>query len=119
MDKIKELEELSKPLVEWLLNNFNPMYKIIIESDKVEVVSGEIMTTIKYNGKCEHCKALKMWDDDLQEEIDYFTCEKKNELDSNNYQKEYSSLSNEVLEEDCKYYLCNTCRFKKEIKEQE
>lgn len=51
MDKIKELEELSKPLVEWLLNNFNPMCKIIIESDKVEVVSGEIMTTIEYKVK--------------------------------------------------------------------
>ena len=51
MNKIKELEELSKPLIEWLLNNYNPMCKIIIESDKVEVVSGEIMAFIEYKEK--------------------------------------------------------------------
>lgn len=62
--------------------------------------------------RCKYCEALKTWDDDLQEEIDYCTCEMKNRLDSNNYNKEYDSYTNEVYEKNCKYYLCDTCKFK-------
>lgn len=41
-EKIKELEELAKPLNEWLQKNFSPHHKIIIECDGAEVVAGEI-----------------------------------------------------------------------------
>ena len=37
-NKIKELRELSKPLVEYLRQNYHPHAKIIITDDNVELV---------------------------------------------------------------------------------
>lgn len=39
---MKELEELCKPIIEWLLDNYDPMCKVIIEEGKVEVVRTEL-----------------------------------------------------------------------------
>ena len=40
--KMKEFEELSAPLIEWLNKNYNPHSKIIIYCDSAEVVGGEM-----------------------------------------------------------------------------
>jgi hypothetical protein len=39
---MEELEELSKPIIEWLLKNYDPMCKVVIEQGKVEVLRTEI-----------------------------------------------------------------------------
>lgn len=39
-EKMKELEELAKPLNEWLQKNFTPHHQIIIRNDGAEVVQG-------------------------------------------------------------------------------
>lgn len=41
-EKIKEFEELAKPLMEYLHNNFHPHAQIIINWDGAEVVEGKI-----------------------------------------------------------------------------
>lgn len=41
-EKNKELEELARPLNDWLQKNFTPHHKIIISSDGAEVVQGVI-----------------------------------------------------------------------------
>ena len=46
-EKIIELEELVKPVVEYLRKNFNPHSSIIINWDNVRVVSDIIGTSIK------------------------------------------------------------------------
>lgn len=38
---IYTLQEISKPLIKWLNENCNPHMKLIIEYDRVELVSGE------------------------------------------------------------------------------
>lgn len=38
--QFKELEKLSRPLIEFLNNNFHPHTKIIIETDSAELVEG-------------------------------------------------------------------------------
>jgi hypothetical protein len=49
--------------------------------------------------------------DDEDERYDYYSCELMNDYDSqqNGY---YSSKGNEVNEEKCKHYLCDSCEFK-------
>jgi len=37
---MSEFKELCKPLNDWLQKNYNPMTKIIIETDHAEVVEG-------------------------------------------------------------------------------
>ena len=37
-EKIKELKELSKPLVEWLEKNGNPHTAILIEMDSIKIL---------------------------------------------------------------------------------
>ena len=37
-EKLKELEEAAKPLMEFLKKNFNPHCRIIVESHSAEVV---------------------------------------------------------------------------------
>ena len=46
-DKIKEMEEASKPLVKWLCNNCNPHVKVIVETDRVEFCEGIAMVKIE------------------------------------------------------------------------
>lgn len=41
-DKMKELEELAKPLNEWLQKNFSPHCRIIIEYNGAVVTQDEI-----------------------------------------------------------------------------
>lgn len=41
-EKMKELEELSVPLIKWINDNYNPHSKIIIDCDSAEVISGEM-----------------------------------------------------------------------------
>jgi hypothetical protein len=41
-DKYSEFVNLSKPLIKYLNDNFNPHTKIIIEADGAEIVSGEM-----------------------------------------------------------------------------
>jgi len=49
MEKIKELEELSKSLIEWLKKNYSPHATIIITDTYVKVVRDEIGIPIKDN----------------------------------------------------------------------
>lgn len=44
-NKFEELKELAKPLQEWLLTNYNPMCSIVIENDRITVVSKEMATS--------------------------------------------------------------------------
>lgn len=41
-EKIKEIEKLCQPVIDWLLDNYDPMCKIIIEEGKVEVLRIEL-----------------------------------------------------------------------------
>lgn len=45
--EIEELKKLAEPLQEWLASNFNPMCSIVIDTDRVTVVSREISTPLK------------------------------------------------------------------------
>lgn len=49
MEKLKELEQLAKPLNEWLQQNFSPMHKIIVTFDGAEVVAGCIAVPFEVN----------------------------------------------------------------------
>jgi hypothetical protein len=40
--EISEFEDLVRPVMKWLADNKNPHCKIIIESDRAELVSGDI-----------------------------------------------------------------------------
>lgn len=46
-EKQKELEQIATPLIEWLNKNYNPHCKIIIDTNSIEVVSGELIVNIK------------------------------------------------------------------------
>jgi len=48
-EKEKEFRDLSKPLIDWLLKNYHPHTKIIIETDSAEIVEGLYCHKI-YNG---------------------------------------------------------------------
>lgn len=40
--EFEELKKLAEPLQDWLASNFNPMCSIVIENDRVRVVSNEL-----------------------------------------------------------------------------
>ena len=42
MEKIKELEEISKPILEFLKKNYNPHTAVVISESGIKVVSDEI-----------------------------------------------------------------------------
>lgn len=42
MEKIKELEEISKPILEFVKKNYNPHTTVVISEDYIKVVSDEI-----------------------------------------------------------------------------
>jgi len=42
MEKIKELQEISKPILEFLKNNYNPHTAVVISESGIKVVSDEI-----------------------------------------------------------------------------
>lgn len=42
MDKIKEIEVLCKPVLEYLNNNYNPHCSVIVSIGSIKVVSTEI-----------------------------------------------------------------------------
>ena len=60
--------------------------------------------------ECEYCYKYPAVD----EYGSYYSCEKLNELESEYYGC-YYSIDNEVIREDCKCYLCDTCGYKEEI----
>jgi hypothetical protein len=52
-EKMKELSELSKPLIDWINANYHPHVKIIIDCDSAEVVEGILRVTGLYSEKQE------------------------------------------------------------------
>ncbi len=42
MDKLQELQELSKPLRDYLRNNYDPYCKIVISSDEANIIRSEM-----------------------------------------------------------------------------
>ena len=46
MEKIKEIEEITKPIVEYLKKNYNPHTSIIIDREYIRVVSDEVSIPI-------------------------------------------------------------------------
>ena len=42
--KFKEFEEVVKPIMKWLAENMHPHAKIIIETDRAELVEGVVAT---------------------------------------------------------------------------
>lgn len=46
MEKIEEIEKLTKPIVEYLKKNYNPHTSLIIDSNNIRVVSDEISIPI-------------------------------------------------------------------------
>lgn len=44
---LEELKKLAEPLQEWLTSNFNPMCSIVVDSDRVTVISHEASTPLK------------------------------------------------------------------------
>lgn len=51
MEHFEKLEELSNPLIEYLHNNFNPHTSIIIDWDRLRVISDEISMPIPIDKK--------------------------------------------------------------------
>ncbi len=49
MEKIKELEVISKPIIDFIKNNYNPHTTVVISEDSIKVVSDEISIPIRYN----------------------------------------------------------------------
>lgn len=43
----RQLEEVSKPLVEWLRANCHPMHTIIIDVDTVELLEGQATVMVR------------------------------------------------------------------------
>jgi hypothetical protein len=46
-EQIKQMEEASKPLIKFLNENCNPHTKVIVETDRSEIVSGLAMVKIE------------------------------------------------------------------------
>ena len=42
MDKIEEIEKITKPIVEYLKKNYNPHTSVIIDCNSIRVVSDEV-----------------------------------------------------------------------------
>lgn len=53
MEKIKKLENISKPILEFIRNNYNPHTTIIINENNIKVVSDEISIPVKCENICE------------------------------------------------------------------
>lgn len=53
MEQLKKIKELSRPLIEYLQQNYNPHTSIIIESDRIKVVEDLMCTPIFYNERGE------------------------------------------------------------------
>lgn len=49
MEKIKEIEELTKPIIKYIKENYNPHTTIIISQDYTKVVVDEINIPMIYN----------------------------------------------------------------------
>lgn len=49
MDKFEELENISKPIINFLKNNYNPHTTVIISESSIKVVSDEISIPIVYD----------------------------------------------------------------------
>lgn len=49
MEKIKEIEEITKPIIEYLKKNYNPHTSIIIDCNSIRVVSDEVSIPIIYH----------------------------------------------------------------------
>ena len=49
MEQLKKIKELSRPLIEYLQQNYNPYTSIIIESDRIKVVEDLMYIPIFYN----------------------------------------------------------------------
>jgi hypothetical protein len=48
-EKMKELSELSKPLIDWINANYHPHVKIIVDCNSAEVVEGVLRVTNLYD----------------------------------------------------------------------
>lgn len=61
------------------------------------------------------CYCTKVNGDDVEETnySDYYSCQYLNNKDIAEYEH-YDSLENQVIPDDCKYYLCTTCKLNKE-----
>lgn len=42
MEQIEEIERISKPIIEYIKNNYNPHTTVIINEDCIKVVSDEV-----------------------------------------------------------------------------
>ena len=49
LEKMKELSELSKPLIDWINANYHPHVKIIVDCNSAEVVEGILRVTDLYD----------------------------------------------------------------------
>lgn len=46
-EKIKQLKEISKPIIEFMQKNYNPHTTVIINEDSIKVVSDELRIPIQ------------------------------------------------------------------------
>lgn len=49
MEKIKEIEELTKPIIKYIKDNYNPHTTIVISQDYIKIVVDEINIPMIYN----------------------------------------------------------------------
>ncbi len=49
MERAKELEKISQPIIEFIKKYYNPHTTVAISEDSIKVVSDEISIPIKYN----------------------------------------------------------------------
>ena len=49
IDRMKELEELAKPLVEWLQNNYTLHHQIVIGCDSVIMIQDTMKIPFNYD----------------------------------------------------------------------
>ncbi len=48
-EKIKEIEKISRPIIDFLKENYNPHTAMIINQDSIKVVSDEVNIPILYD----------------------------------------------------------------------
>lgn len=49
MEKVKKLQQISQPIIDFIKENYNPHTTVIISEDSIKVVIDEISIPIIYN----------------------------------------------------------------------
>lgn len=49
IQEFEDLKKLAKPIQEWLTSHFNPMCSVVVDVDRVTIISRELSTSTNTN----------------------------------------------------------------------